>query len=267
MKLCRSVFAASRFAGDVLQVICSALLRRVGVPSAKAVLRSLVLVVVGSIASTSQSTPITLTTPPGLSPGDHFRYVFVTAGVTSATSVSISAYNSFVSSQSNDAQYNGSTVSWYAIGSTPTTNARDNVGGFGTAVPVFLVTGTRVADSLTTSQYGFWSGVWRNNLNAGIDGSTMVDPTGLGFVWSGTDDDGNRLPGYELSVGYPAMGYEFQTANPLRVGARANNRPLPMFAMSAELTAVAVPEPSTWVTALAGLACGGYSVFRRRKRA
>jgi len=29
----------------------------------------------------------------------------------------------------------------------------------------------------------------------------------------------------------------------------------------------AVPEPSTYAMALAGLACGGYSVFRRRKRA
>ena len=29
----------------------------------------------------------------------------------------------------------------------------------------------------------------------------------------------------------------------------------------------AVPEPSTTAMALAGLACGGYSLFRRRKRA
>jgi len=29
---------------------------------------------------------------------------------------------------------------------------------------------------------------------------------------------------------------------------------------------VAVPEPSTYVMALAGLACGGYSMWRRRKR-
>ena len=30
---------------------------------------------------------------------------------------------------------------------------------------------------------------------------------------------------------------------------------------------VAVPEPSTYAVALAGIACGGYSMFRRRKRA
>jgi len=29
----------------------------------------------------------------------------------------------------------------------------------------------------------------------------------------------------------------------------------------------AVPEPSTWVMRLAGIACGGYSMFRRRKQA
>ncbi|MEI7781523.1 MAG: PEP-CTERM sorting domain-containing protein [Planctomycetota bacterium] len=28
----------------------------------------------------------------------------------------------------------------------------------------------------------------------------------------------------------------------------------------------AVPEPSTYAMGLAGLACGGYSVWRRRKR-
>ncbi len=31
--------------------------------------------------------------------------------------------------------------------------------------------------------------------------------------------------------------------------------------------AAAVPEPSTYAMPLAGLACGGYSLFRRRRRA
>jgi hypothetical protein len=30
-------------------------------------------------------------------------------------------------------------------------------------------------------------------------------------------------------------------------------------------TVSAVPEPSTYAMALAGLACGGYSLFRRRR--
>jgi|694.fasta_scaffold66655_4 hypothetical protein len=36
---------------------------------------------------------------------------------------------------------------------------------------------------------------------------------------------------------------------------------------SMSITVAAVPEPSTYCMALAGLACGGYSIFRRRKRA
>ena len=36
---------------------------------------------------------------------------------------------------------------------------------------------------------------------------------------------------------------------------------------AATFTVSAVPEPSTYAMALAGLACGGYSMWRRRKRA
>jgi hypothetical protein len=38
-----------------------------------------------------------------------------------------------------------------------------------------------------------------------------------------------------------------------------------MYGISQVLTAV--PEPSTYAMALAGVACGSYSLFRRRKRA
>jgi hypothetical protein len=39
------------------------------------------------------------------------------------------------------------------------------------------------------------------------------------------------------------------------------------FLFAIEATAAPVPEPSTYAMALAGLACGGYTIFRRRKRA
>jgi len=38
-------------------------------------------------------------------------------------------------------------------------------------------------------------------------------------------------------------------------------------ATTSSISINAVPEPSTYAMALAGLACGGYSMFRRRKRA
>ena len=34
-----------------------------------------------------------------------------------------------------------------------------------------------------------------------------------------------------------------------------------------DLSVNPVPEPSTWVMGLAGIACGGWQVFRRRKQA
>ena len=39
------------------------------------------------------------------------------------------------------------------------------------------------------------------------------------------------------------------------------------FANAALDAVLGVPEPSTCAMALAGLACGGYSLFRRRKQA
>jgi hypothetical protein len=47
-----------------------------------------------------------LNTPAGLSPGDTFRFVFVTDGLTNAASSNIDDYNSFVNTQAGGATYN-----------------------------------------------------------------------------------------------------------------------------------------------------------------
>ena len=61
---------------------------------------------------------IALNTPAGLSPGESFRFVFITDGATTAISSSIATYNSFVNVQAGSAAYAGSVVNWVAIGST-----------------------------------------------------------------------------------------------------------------------------------------------------
>jgi hypothetical protein len=219
------------------------------------------------VAASASADPIVLATPAGLNPGDPFRFVFVTldTGVRiDASSSDINVYNAFVTSAAGGATYDGSTVSWKAIGSTASVNARDNVGGFGDSVPVYRVDGTLVAYDLSSS---FGSGFWGANLQASI--SRSIDGTEVNdFVWTGSNNDGTTKSERELGAAeFAAEGQSSSTFNFLDdafsdfgvfVG-------LPMFAMSETL--IAVPEPSTWAMALAGLACGGSVVRRRRTRA
>ena len=117
---------------------------------------------------------IALSTPAGFSPGESFRFVFVTDGTTDATSANIAYYNNFVNAQAGGATYNGSVVSWVAIGSTSTVNAIDNVGQ--TPTPVYLADGTLVTSSTTTS--GLWSGTLQNSINEDLSGRRF--PTSFG---------------------------------------------------------------------------------------
>ena len=70
-----------------------------------------------------------------------------------ARRISPTASNHFVTSQAGGATYNGSAVTFVAIGSTSTVNAIDNVGQ--SAAPVYLADGTLVTSSTTTT--GMWS--------------------------------------------------------------------------------------------------------------
>jgi hypothetical protein len=140
-----------------------------------------------------------------------------------------------------------------------------------------------------------------------INGSgNLAQVSAFQFVWTGFDRGGSPAQaedydqfGSSQGTVTAAMGeavsyndYEFdfdsftfslvpKTLYPFvgRAGALANgwaaigNDPLstsyPVYAMSGliTVTAAAVPEPSTWALALAGLTCFGYTVARRRPRA
>lgn len=133
--------------------------------------------------------------PAGLQPGDHFRIVFVTPGGTLATSTDIDYYNDFVTNQATGYEYNGSAVSWYAIGSTSSVSARDNILGDTTA-PVYLNDGTQIATSLTTSSGGLWSGSILNPIDKDLAGNG----THRIAVWTGTAFDGSAFADYELGA-------------------------------------------------------------------
>jgi hypothetical protein len=125
---------------------------------------------------------IALSTPAGLTPGESFRFVFVTDGTTTATSSNIADYNSFVNMQAGAATYNGSVVTWDAIGSTAAVNAIDNVGQQ-PIVGAFLADGTLVTTSTTTT--GLWSGTLSHEINEDLSSTPQFS-----FVWTGTTSAG-----------------------------------------------------------------------------
>jgi len=154
------------------------------------------IIVFGSL-STAQAEPV-LATPAGLAPGAQFRFLFLTSGTQAATSTDIGNYNTFVNSQASGATYEGSVVSWKAVGSTATVNARDNVGGFGTNVPVYLTNGTLLAGDLTTgtSNKGLWSGLLFTTPTIGIDGNGVTSR----FAHTGSNADGTGLTDRQLGA-------------------------------------------------------------------
>ena len=210
---------------------------------------------------------ISLSTPAGLSAGDSFRFVFVTDGTTDATSTDINSYNSFVNVQAAGATYNGSVVSWDAIASTPTVNAIDNVGQSPIS-GVYLTDGTLVTPTTTAS--GLWSGTILHTIDETLTGGPPET-----VVWTGTNADGVATPGFELggAQGFAIIGgTSFTNAGWAAEDGQFVTAQLPMYGISQVLVvpaAVAVPEPSTLLTAGSGIIAGiafGWSRRRREER-
>lgn len=95
-----------------------------------------------------------------------------------------------------------------------------------------------------------------------IDGAEVNSLT-----WTGSDSDGTTKADNELGAAETQMGESSSTLSWLRSGVSplSSSNSQPMFAMSETL--IAVPEPATSCMALAGIACGGFSLWRRWKRA
>jgi hypothetical protein len=190
-----------------------------------------------------------LTTPAGLTPGDTFRYVFLTPGSTQPFSGDIGVYNSFVQSQAGGATYNGSVVHWDVIGSTFAVSAIDNISQSKT--PVYLADGTLVTTSVDSS--GLWSGSILNPINEDLSGSVHNSLA----VYTGTLSTGHRsndpLDFFDITIGNSGQsgktwvqGVAFPDIIPLR-----------MYGVSQVLTVV--PEPSSFL--LAGISAIGVSAF------
>jgi hypothetical protein len=237
------------------------------------------LVALAAVGTSPASADLILSTPSGLSAGDHFRFIFVTGSSTAATSSDITAYDTFVrnsvSSLYGTVTYDGSAITnWLAVGSTPTVSAKDHLGGYSSSVSVWRPDGTQIASSLDTATGGLWSGISGvgsyDSVSRYLDGSS-ADYTN---VWTGSANDGTAglLPmGSSPNV---TVGHTYYFANWLFTdppGSADASVSYPLFAVSPELVASgtpsAVPEidPATGGSALS-LGAGVLAMIEQRRR-
>ena len=222
---------------------------------------------------------IPIPVPAGLSPGDTYHLVFVTSTTRDATSTNIDDYNDFVQAAANAAGL-GDTVgiTWKAIGSTATVDARDNAL---VSAPVYRLDGELVATG--------YDDMWDYVVGPGWDGSILspISLTEQGtylwtLVWTGSYPTGRKTMGlasiYTLGMDKPLFGI----ADPTYTGADPTERYFKWdwitrsFTISAaashsfyalsEPLSVPIPEPSTIVLMTCGLlVLLGICVKRRRK--
>jgi len=213
-------------------------------------------------------------TPGGLNPGDQFRIVFVTNTETNATSSDLTTYDLIVSGDAAAAgldTYQGSPVTWEAIGSTANVMAVDRLPK--DAVPLFLPDGTRIADS----GLALWSTGYTNAdphlLNAdGLD--EFADGSGANrLVWTGTAPDGTVSAGGGLGQQMVETGdSDEDTARWVATDSLAADRLSSLYGFSNVLTvpeqAAVIPEPGTLTLMLVGIGgLFGARLARRRRAA
>ena len=181
--------------------------------------------------------------PPGLLPGDVFRLVFATSTTRDALSTNIGDYNNFVTSAAATIpELAALGASWYAIGSTTSTDALTNIGVSGASVGIYRLDGTLIASGTA----GLFSGTIAAPINLDESGKPVS-----AYVWAGTAPNGHQATaGNVLGSATPRLGYSTRsnsawisyTITPVVTADTAH----PFYAISSAITVpVAVPEPGS----------------------
>jgi PEP-CTERM motif len=202
-----------------------------------------------------------INTPSDLAAGDSFRIIFTTSTKTTATSSDLATYDSFVSTDASGTTYNSLQVTWKAIVSNATINARDHIGLLSSSlVRIYTADGTRVSNG------NLWSTPLLASVNKKIDGT----PGTAGTVWTGTKSAGdtNGITGLGQSTPIYGNNEHFLTSTWLEANFNSQSNLSSLYGISDILTAPSsstVPEPSTAMLAgLGGLAALVYSFKRKR---
>jgi len=224
-------------------------------------LKTLVLLAIGAAGTVSRADAGIITVPPGLSPGDTYRLVFVTSDTTTATSPYIDYYNAFVTLKADSSALAPLDASWMVIGSTEHVSAAFNIDVTDSATMkgIYNVAGQVVAYS-TPALFNTNVTELINPIDLDQYGDTL-----LSYVWTGTlGTTGNTIPYRALGDTDVELGLDWlRFSEYLSEGADSiNTASYYLYAISSPLTVS--PEPSAF-----GLSALGGAILllaRRRKQ-
>ncbi len=227
-----------------------------------------VLVVVGVCGSAALGD---IAAPATLSPGDTFHWVFVTSTTGNAYDSDISTYNNRVNSAADNLPDAGNDVlgvsgvsflrdiNWFAIASTATVDARDNIGD--PTSPIYRFDDALVADN----EADLWDNSIDNAINTTEMMTTVVERSE--HVWTGTHYNGERDSSRPLG-GNPTWvrhGRIVAHSGWVKYGSVHPKYGGRLYAISEELTVV--PVPGAALLGFIGLATSAHVLRRRRNKA
>jgi len=195
---------------------------------------------------------VAVVVPSGLNPGDQYQLAFVTTSRPSPGSSDIGDYNTFVQSVADAYDLGvGSTlfgfdVSWNALASTPSVDAKDNVA---LSAPLYRLDDIQIA----SGEADLFDGSILAAILTLEDGSEASART----VWTGSNSDGTGEAGFELGNAFVVQGLATSATLDGRWIADGGPRDTSdflghMYAVSEVLTVV--PEPSGIVLVAIGIA-------------
>ncbi len=192
--------------------------------------------------------------PAGLAEDDRFRLFIVTTSTTKAFSSDIATYNSLVQT---DVAAGHTAIRPYApqfrvVGSTLAVDARDNTMTTGMGVPIYWLTGPRVAASYPD----FYDGTWQSVEGRRPSGDVFIATD----VWTGSEKDGTVKAGVELGAPKPVgqradvrYGSLIRRTGGLSYYSTSSDKSYPLYGMS-PVFVVAAPPPPPELTIAGGAA-------------
>ena len=194
--------------------------------------------------------------PAGLTTGDTFRLIFLSSTKRNASATDIATYNTFIQTRAAAGHTDIQAYSdgFTAVGCTADADAVGNTGTFGVGVPIYWLSGAKVADDYADFYDGDWDEEAAEKNELGANGLDTIQSAN--YPLTGCDDDG--------TVTYSALGqsYGLGTSESVVTVGRpdssdtghgpiagsltdpATNRP--MYGLSAVFEVTAAEVPSDW---------------------